>query len=178
MNTLDIIFLIILGLFCLRGFMNGLVREAAALVGLGFAFYAANLHGDALVPLLTPHMGDGAAAHTASYLLVFVGTLFVVWIGLRLVSSLLKLQVLALADHALGGLLGFLKGGLLCAVIILVMATFLPNSAWLTGSRLAPQIAKVAVHMVRFLPEDMQRSLRDQQKKLEGMHFRMPDLPL
>ncbi|EPR35503.1 Colicin V production protein [Alkalidesulfovibrio alkalitolerans DSM 16529] len=175
MNILDIIFCVILGYFLLRGFINGLVREAASIVGLVVGFYAANHYGDVLVPQLADFMGNGGHADTASYLLVFVGTMFASWIALRMLSGLLRLQLLATADHAMGGLLGFLKGGLICAVTVLAMATFIPDSEYLVESRLSPHIAKVAAHMAGYLPDEMRQTLEDSQKKLSDIHFRMPD---
>lgn len=174
MNTLDYIFLGLLGLFCLRGFMHGLVREATAIVGLAFGFFAAGRFSRDLAPLLADHLGSGGAADVAAYLLVFVGTMFGVWLVMRVASGVFSLPGLAILDHAAGGLLGFLKGGLLCAVIILALATFLPKAEWLTGSSLAPQVSKVAVHLVRFLPDDMQDSLKTHQRTLEDVRFRLP----
>lgn len=178
MNTLDYIFLGLIGLFALRGFMHGLVREATAILGLALGFLAANRFSRELTPVLADHIGAPGLADTAAYLLVFVGTMFGVWLLMRVVAGVFALPGLAVLDHALGGLLGLCKGGLLCAVAVLALATFLPKAAWLNGSELAPSISKVAVHMVRFLPDDMQERLKEHQKTLEDVRFRMPRFSL
>ncbi len=178
MNTLDYIFLGLLGLLTLRGFMHGLAREATAILGLVLGFFAAGRFSGELTPLLAERLGPGGVAETAAYLLVFVGVMFGVWLGMRLLSGIFALPGLTVVDHALGGLLGFCKGGLLCAVVVLTLATFLPKAGWLTGSQLAPQVAKVAVHLAGFLPEEMQDSLRRHQKSLEDVRFRLPGLSL
>ena len=99
MNTLDYIFLGLLGLFCLRGFMHGLVREATAILGLALGFFAAGKFSRELAPLLADHLGSGGTANVAAYLMVFIGTMFGVWLVMRVVSGVFALPGLAVLDR-------------------------------------------------------------------------------
>lgn len=178
MNTLDIVFGAIVLILTLRGLARGIVREAASLAGLVLAFYLAGRYHVQAAPWLEQWIPADRWRLSAAYFGVFVAVLAGVWLLTKLADGLLKAVRMAWAGHALGGAFGFAKGVAVCAVIHLVMATYLPEAKVRRGSLLDPQVGKVAGYLAHLLPDDMKSALAKSHAALEGMALTLPDLPL
>ena len=128
MSTLDVILLVVVGIFMIRGLLRGFIRETVGLVallaaGLAAALWAAPL-GEALVareavrPEIAPAMAGGG---------VFVATYAAVnLIGLlldRLARAVLLGPLLRLA----GMVFAALKGGLLLGLALVAGQRFAPS---------------------------------------------------
>jgi len=170
MNTLDIIFLAILGVMAIRGFFRGLIREIASILGLILGFFLANefyMQGEEVVVRL---LGSVEYASAVSYLTIFFGTIVVVFIVASLLRKLLKLVLLAWADCLGGGMLGSIKGGLLCSVILIVLTSFLrPGTPMLSESNVAPYIKEFSVTVVSFFPEEIRREFTRKSRSLDTL---------
>ncbi|WP_035104758.1 CvpA family protein [Desulfohalovibrio reitneri] len=177
MNVLDIVFLAVLAFFLVHGFFRGIIRETASIAGLVLGFWAANTYFEKVVPWLEPYLADPGEVRTAAYLAVFAGVMLAVWVVLQILAGALKLKMLAAADHLLGGLMGFAKGAVICAVAVLVMAAFVPDSGYLADSSLVPYLAKVADFLEGFLPEEMRQGVRDGLQGLGEVELPLPDKP-
>ena len=170
MNTLDIIFLIILGTLLIRGMFRGLMREIASILGLVLGFFLANTYHAELVPYVQQFIETEGYAQALSYLAIFFGTMICVFIMATLFKQFLKLIMLGWFDRLGGGGLGFLKGLLLCSIILMVLTTFLsPNASVLKTSKVAPYISTVTQAITQFLPEDMQGEFRSKSSSLKGL---------
>ncbi len=170
MNTLDIIFIIILGTLCLRGIFRGMVREIASILGLVLAFFLANNFHEQLLPHVQKFIETPGYAKAAAYLAIFFGTMIVVFILSTLIKQFLKMIMLGWLDRIGGGGLGLAKGLLLCSVILIVLTTFLsPRASVLSESKVAPYITMVNEAVAGFLPEDMQREFRAKSSSLKEL---------
>ena len=156
MNTLDIVFCVILGFLGLRGIFRGLVKEVASILGLILGFVLANVFHGELAPLLEKPLGGPGLANLVAYLGIFLGTVAVVFLTAALIRKILKLIMLGWLDSIGGGLLGFFKGALLCSIIVLALTAFLPSKATiLTESQLVPYVNMFNTMLAETLPKDM-----------------------
>ena len=170
MNTLDIVFLAILGVMTIRGFFRGLIREIASILGLGLGFFLANefyVQGREVVVRL---LGNTEYASAVSYLAIFFGVILAVFIVATILRKLLKLVLLGWADSLGGGLLGSLKGGLVCSIILVVLTSFLrPATPLLAQSRVAPYIKEFSIAVVSFFPEEIRKEFTRKSKSLDTL---------
>ena len=156
MNTLDIVFCVILGFLGLRGIFRGLVKEVASILGLILGFVLANVFHGELAPLLEKPLGGPGLANLVAYLGIFLGTVAVVFLTAALIRKILKLIMLGWLDSIGGGFLGFFKGALLCSIIVLALTAFLPSKATiLTESQLVPYVNMFNTMLAETLPKDM-----------------------
>ena len=156
MNTLDIVFCVILAFLGLRGIFRGLVKEVASILGLILGFVLANAFHAELSPLLEKPLGGPGLANLAAYLGIFLCTVAVVYLCATFIRKLLKLIMLGWLDSIAGGLLGFFKGALLCSIIVLALTAFLPSKATLlTESQIVPYVNAFNTMLAETLPKDM-----------------------
>lgn len=156
MNTLDIVFCVILGFLGLRGIFRGLVKEAASILGLVLGFILANTFHPQLAPLLEGPLGGPGLAGLAAYLGIFLGTVAAIFLLATLIRKILKLIMLGWLDSIGGGLLGFFKGALLCSIIVMALTAFLPARAEiLAQSRIVPYVNAFNAMLSDALPKDM-----------------------
>jgi membrane protein required for colicin V production len=160
-NTLDFIFGIILVLLLIRGLYNGFIREIASIVGLFIGFFLANRLYTTVVPLAERFIDDSSYAHIVSYIVVLCGTFFGVLLVLAILRNLFRMALLGGIDRFAGGLMGLVKGTVLCAIILMVLTAFLPSdSESLTRSKMAPRIHMLTSSMSSLLPETMREEVR------------------
>ena len=147
MNLADIVILVILGVFLLKGVLRGLLKEVCSLLGLVcgglLAFY---LH----LPLAQWIMGmfhwPSKLCVTLAFLIVFISTLLVFGALGYVLNRFLKLALLGGLNRLAGGLFGFLQGVLLLALIVFALASApVPAGVnqMLRKSELSPPFAKL-----------------------------------
>jgi membrane protein required for colicin V production len=115
MNSLDIILSIILLLFAIGGYKQGLIIGLATLVGLflgiwaaiHFSGYAAHILRD-VVHLHTSHLG------MVSLVFTFVAVIILVFVLGKILESVIKIIALGFLNRLAGALFGILKG---CVVL-------------------------------------------------------------
>jgi membrane protein required for colicin V production len=156
MNTLDIVFCVILGFLGLRGIFRGLIKEVASILGLILGFILANAFHAELSPLLVRPLGGPGLANLAAYLGIFLGTVAAVFLLASLIRKILQLIMLGWLDSIGGGLLGFFKGALLCSIIVMALTAFLPSRATiLTESQIVPYVNTFNTMLSNALPKEM-----------------------
>jgi uncharacterized membrane protein required for colicin V production len=113
------------------------------------------------VPLAERFIDDSSYAHIVSYIVVLCGTFFGVLLVLAILRNLFRMALLGGIDRFAGGLMGLVKGTVLCAIILMVLTAFLPSdSESLTHSKLAPRIHMLTSSMSSLLPETMREEVR------------------
>lgn len=167
MNTLDIIFCVILGFLGLRGIFRGLVKEVASILGLLLGYILANAYHPELSPLLEARLGNSSLANLAAYLGIFLGTVAAVFILASLIRKILKLILLGWLDSIGGGALGFFKGALLCSIIVMALTAFLPPKAEiLASSQIVPYVNAFNTLLSETLPKDMRDQFLTRSREL------------
>jgi membrane protein required for colicin V production len=153
MNVLDCILIGILAFALVRGFVRGLIREVAAVLGILAGFVAAGHFHPVVAGLLRSRLPSLPYADLIAYGLVFVATwLAFVLLGF-LASRVARASLLGWPDRFLGALVGLFKGTLAAVVLVTVLTLFLPSgSEVLRRSIFRPYLQIASSRVVGLVP--------------------------
>ncbi|OGX68077.1 MAG: hypothetical protein A2189_08365 [Paenibacillus sp. RIFOXYA1_FULL_44_5] len=140
MNTIDLICLIVLVIYTIRGFVRGLIRQMVSAASFFIAVFAAYRYFAALAPIVKSYIPLPAFFHDTSYstfinqldfpmyfynAIAFFLIFFSVRLAIVIVGSLLhfasKVPGIHIADQLLGALLAFAEMFLLMIVVFHVL---------------------------------------------------------
>jgi membrane protein required for colicin V production len=135
---------------------RGLVREILSLIGWVVAFVVANLFAQDLEALLPSVLGLPILRFIVAFLLLLVGTIFLMalinWGILRGIQA----AGLELADRGLGGLFGLARGCVIVLAIVLVGGMTRAPQMDVWKDALFSRLAESAVEtLLPFLPDDI-----------------------
>lgn len=131
-------------------FRSGLVRVLFSLAGLVAGLLVASWNFRQATAVLLPYTGHRLATQILSFLFLLLVTHFCFVIVGAMVRKTVHAVGLGVVDRAFGALFGFVRGVLVGAVILVVLAAFLPASPWIQSSRLAPYFF-TGTHAVSFV---------------------------
>ena len=162
MNILDFILLTILAAALIRGFVRGMIRQVAGLLGLLTGFVVAGHLYLQMLPVLRRHFPSAPYLEVLSYVVIYASAwLAVVFLGYLFVK-LSRAMLMAWADRLLGGAFGLFKGMVAAVVLVAVLTLFLPSKSRILGdSLLSVHVQKVGYYLVRLTPKE----LRDRYQK-------------
>ena len=125
MNYLDIIIAILLILFAIGGYRNGIIREAFSLVAFAIGIYGAIKLSDIVGKWLGNIINVSPDwMSVISFIIVFIALAFVItWLG-GMVANLIESLNLGFVDKIGGAVFGVAKGFLLVGVCILLLDFF------------------------------------------------------
>ncbi|HDJ23702.1 MAG TPA: CvpA family protein [Candidatus Aminicenantes bacterium] len=173
LNWLDIILLVILGLLVVLGLAKGFLRQFLGLVGIVVGFI--------LALSFYPEVASFCQNFIRPYVLTEFLAFLLIW-GVVVLSSYLLAYLLAKAlkgpiklfDRLLGGVLGLLKGVLVCGILLLALVLFPVNPKAVEESRIAPLCLTVTKGIVCLIPQELKdkfdkayRQLMPSQKRQE-----------
>ncbi len=128
MSALDIIVLIVMGVFIARGIWVGFIRQLASLIALILGFVIAGRYYDDTAALISPIIENEQLAFLVTYgvifIMVFITTIFA-GLGFRKVAQLI---LLGWFDKTLGGLFGAAKGMFLSCIVFMILAVFISGT--------------------------------------------------
>ncbi|MGN0033776.1 MAG: CvpA family protein [Candidatus Limimorpha sp.] len=125
MNYLDIIISVLLLLFAIKGYRNGIIREtfslAAFIIGIFGAIKLSNVVGEKLSTMieLSPEV-----LSIISFILVFIILTIIIDLIGKIISNLVKALSLGFIDKIGGFLLGVAKGFLIIGILINTLGFF------------------------------------------------------
>ena len=152
LNYFDMVLLVILVLFFLRGIMNGVLSEFSGLLGLlGGLWYANHAYND-IAPYLANLIRHPAWRDLAAYGLVFVSVLAAVALLVHVLSKALSLAVLSSLDKGLGAALGLVRGMVICSVSLVLLRHFLPDVHFFQHSLVTPWLGPFVNFAKLYLP--------------------------
>ena len=114
----DIVIITILGFFTFNGFRHGFIEEIGKIISLVSGFILASKFHTMIMPLLKTYIEDGALQIAVSYLTVFIITVIVITIFIKILQKFIELVFLGWLNRLLGLLLGLLKGFLIISIIM------------------------------------------------------------
>ena len=162
MNTLDIIFAVILGFSLIRGIFRGLVKEVASIIGVFSGYYAAYTYYPLVARILSRWISDAAYLNILSFLILFCLVFLCISIIGVVLKYLLSIAYMGWADRITGGLFGFTKAVLVASVILVALTTFLPkNAALVRESLLAPHVTLISENIAKIVTPEMKRTFSD-----------------
>ncbi|UQZ90086.1 hypothetical protein C4J81_13085 [Deltaproteobacteria bacterium Smac51] len=157
---LDIAWIVIMGYFFLRGIFRGVVKEVVAVLGLFVAFWVAGVNW----PLGAEHLKSifdvPGQRGISSFIIIFLVVYFLISLISLFVDKIVKLTLSPVISSLLGGVVGFIKGILVCAILLAGAETFLrPSEKFFTESKLWPYIQPVTNQARAWMPEALRSVL-------------------
>ncbi|MBF0101131.1 MAG: CvpA family protein [Desulfobacterales bacterium] len=171
MNPLDIIIIIVLSFFIVYGIVNGLFQEIASIVGLIGGFYIAYHFYPKGAALLAPILSDkfNAYLNLLGFVIIFCMFFLMVYILGVGIKYLIKLASLGWLDRILGGCLGFLKGLIVCSILLFLIKTISSEtSPIIKESKLSPHISILSNMMISVIPKNVNQEFHKQIGKIEN----------
>ena len=169
MNILDFILLTILAAALIRGFVRGMIRQVAGLLGLLAGFVVAGHLYLQMLPVLRRHFPSAPYLEVLSYVVIYASTwLAVVFLGYLFVK-LSRAMLMAWADRLLGSAFGLFKGMVAAVVLVAVLTLFLPSKSRILGdSLLSVHTQKVGYYLVRLTPKELRDRYQKSHETLVG----------
>jgi membrane protein required for colicin V production len=87
-----------------------------------------------------------------AFIIIFVVVFLVVSIGGRILSKVIHFTPLGIIDRILGGVLGLIKGLVICFVLLVVVMLIRKDTRVLSESQIAKQIASSGIEASKLLP--------------------------
>ncbi len=127
MNFFDLIFSILIIVFLLLSFSKGSLRELLSTIGIVIGYVAAEQFHERYLSITLQYIENYAQAKVITYLAIFAVGLI---IGIIL-STLVRLMSVGqrpnIPSRILAGLMGLLKGVLVCLAIYFVVEGYIPS---------------------------------------------------
>lgn len=152
MNYLDIVLLLILLLFSIRGGLRGFIDELSGLVGLLFAFIVAGNFYSQFGRWLLQYVNGPDFINPLAYAILLCSGLIVSLIIARILKKLFNAAQLGWANHLLGFAIGSAKGLIVCAFMVTMFTTFIGKASFMQTSQVVPYINEVSKAMSAFFP--------------------------
>jgi membrane protein required for colicin V production len=159
-NWIDVILISILALTSILGIVKGFVKQVfgllAVIVGLilALSFYSQ------VSRLYLRFVANEVLAHFLGFLTIFLIVLCLGWVSSYLLSKFIK-GPLKLLNNILGGGLGFLKGILICGVIVFALLVFPISKKALKESVLSPVCLQLTRAIVSLIPQELKEKFKE-----------------
>jgi membrane protein required for colicin V production len=169
MNVLDWVIAAILVVSVIHAVAQGFVFELFSLLGTVCGYLLAAWEYPVVARYLAPYVKSDLVASGAGFLLIFV--VVVIWAGIagRIARWATTSVGMRWFDRMLGGAFGFLRGAIAVTVLVMAMASFLPSSHALAGSRLAQYFLVAGRAAVYAGPGELKLKFRDGLKTLDRL---------
>jgi len=154
-NYFDLIVLILLVLFVLRGALNGLASEFSGLLGLIGGLWCAHYAYQDFAPYFADLIRDPFWRDLAAYALILLAVLLLVDLLARVASWALALTLPPLLDKILGAVLGLARGVAVCAVCLALLYYFLPDAPFFRDSFVAAKLDPLVKFARGYLPSGL-----------------------
>lgn len=164
-DILDLILIITLIMFTLRGLRNGLIEELSGIVSLVCGFWAARSFNTDVSPYLSFISDPGMRVFLAGAI-IFFAVMIAVGILARFLKKLLSFTFASWLDKLGGLLFGFAKGILVWAIVFLVLNILAPNAQFVRDSRVYPYYESLIGHIQPWLPPEMDKYLSVEKRGL------------
>jgi membrane protein required for colicin V production len=175
MNTLDIIFLVLIAASVIYSLVKGLVREIFSFLAIILGFFAASYGYSRAAEWLKSWVDQETLAQILGFAVLFLVVAIAVSLLGILLSRLIRRGGLGWADRMGGAAFGFLKAVLLIAIILLVLTAFLPpKSKVLLESKISPVALTVARGLSFLVPEKFHKLYAEKERELK-QHWALRD---
>jgi len=159
-NWLDIVFIIILLVTAVIGLIKGSVRTLIGIAAVVVGLILASQYYGAFARVVRTVVSSPLWANLAGFLFVFFVVQLLGWGVGVLVSKLMK-GPLHFMDHLLGGLVGLVKGVLVCGILVLALVVFPVDRRAIKRSELAPFCYRVARGAILLIPDELKAKFKE-----------------
>ncbi len=147
-NYIDIVIIAVVAFFALKGLFKGIISEVLGLAGLFFGLLVATKYMSTAAKFIDQYVDvPPALGSMLGYLVVFVAIQFGVQILIHVLESITDIPFIGFFFKLLGGVVGFIKGGLIVSLVVLLISILPISEKLLPGledSRLLPYAREFA----------------------------------
>jgi membrane protein required for colicin V production len=168
MNFLDIGILIIMALMIIRGFLKGIIQEAAALFGVLVGLLSASFYYKDLAAWLGRYLPDHRILLAIfCFIVLFVIVLFLIRVLAIMTRGAIRLAFLGWLDRTLGGVFGLIKGMIIIVILVTLLMFFSPKTSTLINeSRLFPHLLTMTEKLAFLIPHKIKTDFLDKKREL------------
>ncbi len=138
MNEVDAVAIVIVALSCLFGLWRGFVKEVLSLVTWVAALALSRLYSGVLADAMVNLIDNEAARLVAGFALIFIVVMMLGTFINHMLTKLLTLTGLKVADRVFGGVFGIARGAVITVVIMFVVGPFVAETERWQQSQLVP----------------------------------------
>lgn len=160
MTIVDWLIVVVLVVSVLSAAKAGLMMEVFSLAGLVLGLLLASWDYQALMPWWSHWVHSAAAIETLSFLSIAFGVMLLAAVAGRITRWSVKAVGLGWADRIGGAIFGLLKGCVIVTIVVMVVAAFSPQAAWLRKSQFAPAFLAMAREAAVVAPSDLAGRIR------------------
>jgi membrane protein required for colicin V production len=155
MNGADWVIVVVVLASTVQAAYSGFFQEAFHLAGLVAGYLVAAWQYQRLAGWFERYLKSVWVAESAGFLIIFFAVAVAAGIAGQTARWVVKTSGLSFLDRLLGGALGFLRGCLIVAVIVVSMTAFTPTSRWLADSEWAPYFQAVGRAAIWVAPAEL-----------------------
>jgi membrane protein required for colicin V production len=152
---------LVIVLSALEATAQGFFYESFALAGAVAGYLLAAWEYPRAAAWYARYMNSQWIADIAGFLTIFFAVVLLAGIAGRIARWAVSGVGLRWFDRVLGGVFGFLRGAALSTVIVMAMASFTPQIAYLQDSRLAPFMLVTGRALIWAAPYELRQRFRD-----------------
>lgn len=153
-DIFDLVIIVTLVFFTLRGASNGFVGEVAGIFSLVGGFWAARAWNGQVAPYLD-FIADPGLRSIAACALIFVVVMLAIGLLARILKKIVAFSFVAWADRLAGALLGLCKGLLIWALVFIVLEKLFQDAAFMRDSRALPYFSALIDQIRQWLPPEL-----------------------
>ena len=154
----DLIIIITLALFTLRGISNGLIGEVAGIAALLGGFWAARAWNADLAPYLS-FISDPSGQRIAACVIIFIAVMLAIGFIAKILKKIASYSFVGWIDKLGGAILGFAKGLLLWTLLFIVLVNLFHDAPFLRDSRAIPYFQAIIAQIQPWLPPELASKL-------------------
>lgn len=153
-DIFDLVIVVTLVIFTIRGARNGLVGEVAGIVALVGGFWAARAFNANLAPYLD-FIADANLRYIAACATLFIGVMLGVGLIARLLKRIIAFSFVAWVDRFGGAAFGLAKGILIWSLLIIILDKLVGDAPFMKDSRAVPYFSAIITQIIHLLPPDL-----------------------
>ncbi len=143
----DLVFMAILAMAFLYGFMRGFLRQLLSLAGLITAFYMAAYHPEKAITFLTPYIHNPQVLKISGAVLTFIVVYLLFSLASVIISFLVK-GAIGLADRLLGGFFAIIKATVFLIALAMLLVSFDITRDFVLNSKTGPYLVSVGTRLL------------------------------
>jgi membrane protein required for colicin V production len=172
-NTLDLVFALILAGSVYSGVVRGFARIGIGMAALLLAFLLAALYYPEAGRPFRDYTSSTGVANFLGYIGIFGGVVLAGALLGHAATRFFKVVGLSWLNRALGGLVGLLRGGLMAIVVLMAVNAFLPGGppSLVVRSRLAPYLLDSSRVLSELMPTEFKQEFLKNYEKAKKAWF-------
>jgi len=159
-NWIDVILISVLALTSILGVIKGLVKQVFGLVAVIIGLILALGFYSQVSWIYLRFVSNEVLANFLGFLTIFLVVLCLGWVSSYCLSKFIK-GPLKLLNNILGGGLGFLKGILICGVVVFALLVFPISKKALRESALSPVCLQMTRAMISLIPQELKEKFKE-----------------